>query len=308
MKRMIMTSILVAGVAANAQTGSTTKAKVSAKKIVAQTSTLKTAPAPATQTTTAATTTVAPAASNKWSGLVNVMPYATGKDVTENGSDTPYKTDYAVGVGYKLTSKLKAELIGAMTYSNAGGTKGKDSITDIDPAVKLGYKSDARLLGSEPIAFSGRYYVPVSTATVDRTNGTLRFDIASEWVLNPTWTFGTALSSRLYLNTNHKKLGSNSEIRLEPEVSMTYNLTDTLSFYATEALYTRSTDYLRGKTTANTANLASLYLGANYSAASAILNGYTLILNPFVEIDTDLASGKSTGGDVTYALNMIATF
>lgn len=314
MKRTIVLSILVAAVAANAQTGSTTKAK--AKKTVAKKAAVQTVaqapavaqneksilaePTPAQQTTSTSAAAAAPAAAKKWSAMLNMMPYATQEDVGNDGAKAAFKTDYAIGVGYKLTDKLKGEVIGAMTYNKAA-EGGKDSITDIDPAIKLGYKSETRFLGSEPIAFSGRYYVPVSTATVNRTNGTLRFDIGSEWVVNPKWTLGTALSSRLYLNTNHKKHGGNSEIRLEPEVSATYNVTDKLGVYLTEALYSRSTDLLRGEAKLNTANLASTYLGVNYSVAS-------LIVNPFVEVDTNLDNGKSTAADVTYALNLIATF
>ena len=305
MKCTIVLSILVAAVAANAQTGSTTKAKVSAKKVVAQnSSSLKTQPVPATQTTTAATTTVAPAP-KKWSVLLNAMVYTGENSTREYGAQAPISTDAAVGVGYKLTDKVKAELIGAFTYNyvqnGSGAPAARDTFVEVDPAVKLGYKSETRLLGSEPIAFSGRYYVPVTHSSADKNNGTLRFDIGAEWVMNPKWTLGTSLSTRGYLHTNHATKGANGELRLEPDLTATYNISDKFSAYVSEALYVRSTDYLRSGTEANIANMSFSYLGANYTLGA-------LTINPFVEVGRNLNDGQAYSKDVAYYLNLIAVF
>jgi hypothetical protein len=179
--------------------------------------------------------------------------------------------------------------------------------------VKGNYSSDLRLPGSEPIAFSARYYLPTSQVTRDvlHRNGQLRIDVNPEWILNPQWTFDMINSPRIIYNDQASADGSDTVYRYVGGPAITYNFNDKFNAYYTPYVDIRSANVSRG--TLDTAKLNEMY----HETGLNIVIG-PLTINPALISETTLNDGTSSLATAdsriysyektTYNLNFYANF
>lgn len=315
MNKMLIGLTLVSTIAAQAQTTSTT------------------APAaPATQTSTITTTDAKPAAASPYGAIVYVESSAGIQSAKDNGSATPISTFYTLGLNYK-TGKMKYELAQhAQSRTNQNNLEGseatvftKDTSTTTAtdsrgnfvltyPYLKGTYSSEQRLLNSEPLAFSLRYYLPISAFDHDsrvKSNGAFRADINPSWVLNPKWTLDFVFSPRVNLYLEGATHGTDPRYRIVSGPSMTYNVSDVFNAYYIPYVDLRSYDVGRGTLAVEAGKDMAHEVGLNIVVGK-------VTINPMIDTSNSLDGGGAgifTDGsrvfaaDTTnYNLNIYASF
>lgn len=312
MKQLIVGLALTASVA-HAQT-STTSAPAATE----------TAAAPVQTSTAAAPTDL----DSKFGGLLYIESSAGMKDFQSGPEEEGFKgkkagieTLWTVGGKYKATKQTSFELQQlAYTRSNLEGAdptvynQGKQQLW-YDVVVKANQATDLRFLGSEPLTFSARYYLPTSQVTREmmKRDGTLRGDLAIDWTLSPKVTFDYALSPRIIFQSPQSADGSDAIYRMVMAPSLSYNFNDNLGVYGAVTADLRSKEIGRGTWSAEKKQVYTPEIGGNITIGK-------LTINPALTSDLDLnadthamAVGSSDSRifcyeTTTYNLNFYATF
>ncbi len=291
MNKMLIGLALVSSIAAQAQTSSTSA----------------TTAAPTTQTSTMTTTEAKPAAASPYGAIVYVESATGIQSVKDNGNSTPISTVYTLGLNYK-TGKMKYE-VAQLAYSrtNQNRLEGseaiiftKDTSTEntvdsrgnfvmAQPYLRGTYSSEQRLLNSEPVAFSLRYYFPTSAFDHDsrnKSNGFFRADINPSWILSPKWTFDFMFSPRMNLYLEGATRGTDPRYRLVSGPVMTYNVSDAFNAYYLPYVDVRSYDVGRGTLSADAGNAMNHEVGLN------IVIGKVTI-NPMIDCSNSMNDGTA---------------
>ncbi len=213
---------------------------------------------------------------------------ATVQSASDHGGAAGISTQYTVGLGYKLTSKMSVGIQQlAFSRSNFNDMAGPD--VDVfqngnsdeapqqqalgDLILKSVYTTESRILGSEPWTPTTRYYIGTSKSArgLGRV-GYLRFDLGPSWVLNPHFNLDFALSPRLTFNNSRSKRGSDAIYHLTTGPTLTYNFSDTLNAYSQAQMILYSTEAQRGRSTMDVANLFNSEIGLNWVLGKVTIN------------------------------------
>lgn len=293
MNKMLLGLLVVASVAANAQSSS---------------SSLPTTAAPAGQTSSTTATDAAPKGASKVSGIA-LIGIATTEMGLRNG-DAVESANY-VGLNYKLSDKYTLGLRHNFAYQFS--KQENDGYTLIDPEIQLKTKYGT-VLGSSPVSVGYRFYVPVSEPSRNSKRiGALRVDASTEWALTPKWALGAYLSPRWTINNNTTKDGSDDVARLIASPSITYNFNDSINAYYAPAVDYASVKYVRGDLSARagypypsgtgTWNAFNHEVGASFQVGSVNIN--PAVLN-YVNLSN--GQGHLHADNMEYDLNLSATF
>jgi len=316
MKNILMGLVLVATATASAQSSST--------QLPATATTTTGAPPVQTLTTTSTQEQKSFLKENFGANFAseNSMPMYFAKDpVTGESHDAPVLSLWTMGLKWKATKKISAEIAQqywsrSHLHSLAGSEtayfgNGKSQNT-ADPYIKGGYASELRFLGSEPLAFSARYYIPVANYTREaHRNGSLRADVAPAWNINPRWTFELPISPRIVFNSPNSKFGSDAIYRLVWGAGITYNFDDKLNAYTAATADWRSVDIQRGEVRMDQLDLITPEVGMNVVVGPVTVNPS---ISSDVNIKDNTAKAFSEESRIfsyetnSYNLNVLASF
>lgn len=248
---------------------------------------------PATQTSVADAAAAKPVTASKF-GVS--LAYETTTQVValkNDASKAPVDAVGAIGLKYALTDKIKTELrhnfaapIVAENSQLAGmASKGEGYLT-LDPTIHANVSTDMSVLGSKPLTIASRYYIPVTQASIDAgSNGVLRTQTSLDWDVNPKISLSAAMQARLYLisgrGTSPKadaqaKLdaqGSDSKLRMIPQLSATYNFSDAVNAYYSPYADLIMSGHQRGNfSKADLNNELYQEIGANVTVGALTIN------------------------------------
>lgn len=190
-------------------------------------------------TSTASVSEVKAAVASKW-GAAAVIEATTGmQDRNENGNQASLATTNVISASYKLTETDKLTVAGQFQYNDIPRLeereKNKQGYTALDPYIAYGKNFKRGFLGSNDVALTSRYYVPVTGMAKDLgyRNGIIRFDSEILWDLNKTFSVGVYLNPRIML-----KEGSNMSISMREYAVGYINFNDSLQAYHMTGLLT----------------------------------------------------------------------
>lgn len=196
----------------------------------------------------------------------------------ENGGSRPTAgTVTSLGVIYKINAKHSVELRGnadtKFQTDNKEKTAKVDKTTLIEPTLHYTYKSDLKFMGSAPIVWANRYYIPVAESSYENMSyGRYRLDTSIDWELNPRVTAGIYLNPRISFSNPAGKLGGESTLTFIGGPSVTYNFSDKLSAYYVGMVAASSDKYTRGYMNANVKNELIHEAGLNIVAGAFVIN------------------------------------
>jgi hypothetical protein len=307
----ILGLVLTAAITANAQT----KAKAKSQKVTARPMLIaQNTTATPTQTTTASATTAAPAAGSKVTGLLLYEAAVAKDDVQNNKGSALVDAVTSIGVGYKVSPKVKVEyrhrfqvrnradkdlIAGQGDPLNSDNGQGDAALTKLaDPTIHLNYSSDVKVFGSNPLSLGTRYYAPVSRSSTDaKSLGTLRANTNLEWTLNPKVSVNWVVQGRVSMTQENAKGGSDSTLRLITGPGATYNFSDKMDAYYTFYTDARSNGWSRGKLEADKGNQLYQEVGMNFTVGPVVINPIYLTSTNLNERST-FGEGQNTEYDL----------
>lgn len=299
MKKIL--SVLLLGSVAHAQTSSTTTS--------------------ATSVNSATSSAASPAAGTSATNLQTVaQPKKIGfKIISENGATIGSLKDNSeggysqnsFGLSYKINASHAVEVraITLTEFNKASeDSLSKSHVTKMaDPTVHYNYVSGVSLLGSAPMVFANRYYVPVSQASMDaKSNGVLRSQTGLEWEVNPRLSLGLGVQARLMLSKPEAQNGGDAALRMISGPSATYNFNDKFSAYYSPYLETVASNFSRGDFKADKANNLIHEVGLNIKVANVEINPAIVTLTQGLGKTT--YEGFGADNNTEYDLNVVAIF
>ncbi|MBS1972671.1 MAG: hypothetical protein JSU04_20350 [Bdellovibrionales bacterium] len=207
---------------------------LSAKVFAQEQTTSSTTSIPAASVTTTTTTTAKDPEKPKSNfGFVAISAMEVGAaDIRDRNNHAAVNTTNALGLTYKTSDTSKIGFRQYFTYlrDTDNGSKFERSNT----VVTYSFKTKG-ILGSDEIVPLFWYYIPVTEkALAERSNGKVRFTAYVNWTLNPKWGVTYFFDPRQgftpsSISEDGKERFSHST--LIHGVSLSYNLSDSVSFY-----------------------------------------------------------------------------
>lgn len=301
MKKFIILPIFLISTNVFAQQESTTST----------TATTTTASVPSASITTTTTTVSETAKPKSNFGFVAISAMEVGAaDIRDRNHHAAVNTTNALGLTYKTSETSKIGFRQYFTYlrDTDNGSKFERSNT----VVTYSFKTKG-ILGSDEIVPLVWYYIPVTEkALAEKSNGKVRFTAYVNWTLNPKWGVTYFFDPRQGFTPS--SVGEDGKDRFSHStlihgVSLSYNLSDSISFYqgvgTTEDWKTSSLTLLDESLDISTGMYITL---GPVLLIPDITNSFATRQSGARPDSRNLQSSLYRAEDVTYSVSMLASF
>lgn len=207
---------------------------------------------------------------------------------------TSYKVEDKTSVSFALN--LKSEINVLDDKTNLRSTKN----TVVMPYVGLTQADMGSILGSDPLALSYRYYVPVSEGALKaQISGKLYFLTILNWTLDPNWSLLYYINPRMTLS---RSIDDGQNYEIYQGFGPSYSFNDNVSVYYTAGLSSNVT---------NAKNKYQLASNAFANEVGLYVMAGKVLINPSISEEVNLKADIQKYGQekqVGYALVVKAGF